>query len=97
MPNDSTPAIPLLARSLNRCADRFLHRVNLMVPGKNLVQPIAVGVLLERDEVADQLQEPGRIEHTPDQDLEFEHWDRRFAMVEGAPNLKPLFAGSEGP
>ena len=52
--------------------DRRIHRMELVIPGNDLVQPVAVRVFFEHDEVLQQIQEPAFVEHTPYQHLQFQ-------------------------
>ena len=42
--------------------DRRIHRMELVIPGNDLVQPVAVRVFFEHDEVLQQIQEPALFE-----------------------------------
>lgn len=68
VPHHPAPAVPALARGLQRGPHRLLHRVELVVGGQLLLHLLAV--VLVDDEVADQLEQPLFGEDPAQEDLE---------------------------
>ena len=76
--------------------DRRVDRVKLVIAGDDLVQPVALGVFPEDDEMLEQFEEPALLEDPPDEHLDFVTRLRRIAFaVDGAPDLEPFLVGRE--
>jgi len=70
--------------------------VELVVAGDELAGSARIRVFLKDDEVLQQIEEPLRLEHAPDERLELKGCGRRMGLaIDAAPQLEPLLVGGE--
>ena len=76
--------------------DGGVDGVELVVAGDDFVQPVALGVLFEDDEVLEQVEEPAFFEDSVHQHFDLMHGPRRVLFsTNRAPDFEPFLIGRE--
>ncbi len=96
VPHDAAAAVAVQARGLDGGGDGGVGGVELVVTGQDL-DDVIVGIAVEDDAVADEVEEAPLVEHAPEEHFQLQQPGRRgFLPLDGAPGHEALFGSGEG-